>query len=362
VRFSSGIVVVIASAAIAHANPAAEKFFQDGRAAMKANKLPEACEAFRRSAELEAKAGTLLNLAACEEKRGRIATAWEAFVRAKTVAKAANDTVAAAEAEKRSTALFAKLPGLTVKQPSTRPPGFEVKRDGKPMLPAELDHEVVIDPGSYVIEASAPGHTPSSQTASIAVGQKLTIEIAALVADPSVTTAPATAATAPTTTTPPIAIDRKIVDEALDARRAGIGGYIGITTTSDLSLGIRFPLQIAPLGKGAIRAVPAIVYVREQDRFGDTSNDAEVLSLGGTVEYAGAVGPRFGVAAGLGGGVDIKDESYNDYTTRYGFGVARVSPTFKIGRAIDLAFHIQLKLTSDDVIGIGEVGVDYYFY
>src|SRR5687767_11970677 len=133
---------------------------------MEKGKLAEACEAFRRSQELEPRYGTALNLADCEEKRGKIATAWEAFVQARALANQKPDqhsAARAAEADRRATALAVKLPYLMVRAPN-RPAGFVLKRDGKDVASAELDHEVAIDPGRYELEASAPGHITWKQT------------------------------------------------------------------------------------------------------------------------------------------------------------------------------------------------------
>ena len=75
----STLVALIALAGTAVAGPAAEKLFQDGRTALAAGKLDEACDAFHGSENLEPRVGTLLNVADCEERRGRIATAWIEF-------------------------------------------------------------------------------------------------------------------------------------------------------------------------------------------------------------------------------------------------------------------------------------------
>src|SRR5436190_17417985 len=138
-----------------HASPAAEKLFEDGRRAFKEGKLDEACEAFRRSQELEARVGTLLNLGDCEEKRGKTATAWVAFVDATSLAKRKNDP-RAAEAEKRAQALADKLPHLRmiVIDPT---PGLVVKRHDQEVAPAELKVEVPIDPVTYKFDAWAAG-------------------------------------------------------------------------------------------------------------------------------------------------------------------------------------------------------------
>jgi hypothetical protein len=55
---------------------AAEALFLDGRRLMDLGKIDEACAKFDASEKPSPALGTLMNLADCEEKRGRIATAW----------------------------------------------------------------------------------------------------------------------------------------------------------------------------------------------------------------------------------------------------------------------------------------------
>jgi hypothetical protein len=53
----------------------AEVLFRDGRSLMTAGKVAEACAAFEQSQKLEPAVPTLINLAACREKLGQLATA-----------------------------------------------------------------------------------------------------------------------------------------------------------------------------------------------------------------------------------------------------------------------------------------------
>ena len=56
---------------------AAEVLFQEGRDAVQRGNWPLACSKFRESERLDPGVGTLMNLADCEEKIGRLASAWE---------------------------------------------------------------------------------------------------------------------------------------------------------------------------------------------------------------------------------------------------------------------------------------------
>ena len=56
-----------------------EALFEQGRAAMAAGSYDIACARFRDSDKLDPAVGTRFNLADCEERRGRLATAWSLF-------------------------------------------------------------------------------------------------------------------------------------------------------------------------------------------------------------------------------------------------------------------------------------------
>ena len=66
-----GALLAVASPAAAQVSRAEEKF-REGRTAMEAGDLATACAKFEESLSLEASIGPLLNLADCEEKRGRL--------------------------------------------------------------------------------------------------------------------------------------------------------------------------------------------------------------------------------------------------------------------------------------------------
>src|SRR6185295_4211554 len=55
---------------------AAEALFLRGRTEMKDGRFPAACESFSRSFQLDPAPGTALNLSLCEEKLGKVASAW----------------------------------------------------------------------------------------------------------------------------------------------------------------------------------------------------------------------------------------------------------------------------------------------
>ena len=70
----------VASAAEPHDAAAADVLFRRAKDALAAGNVDGACASFAESQRLDPAAGTLLNLADCEEKQGKLATAWQHFV------------------------------------------------------------------------------------------------------------------------------------------------------------------------------------------------------------------------------------------------------------------------------------------
>lgn len=140
---------------------AAEALFDEGRKLMDQKSYDAACAKFESSQRLAAGIGTLLYLADCYEKSGRVASAWATFREAASKAAAAGQQDRARIANDRAGALEPKLSKLTIRVGS-EVPGLEVKRNGTAVGRDIWGAPVPVDPGSYSIEARAPGKTPWS--------------------------------------------------------------------------------------------------------------------------------------------------------------------------------------------------------
>jgi hypothetical protein len=348
------VLLTVIAVSTAAASPAAEKLFQDGRALMTEGKLPEACDAFRRSNDLEPRVGTLLNLGNCEEKRGRIATAWATFIEARALAKRLKDARRAeadiAEADKRAAALAPKLPYLTIRVADAgRAPGIVVRRNGTDVPAAELGHDVPVDPGSYTLEASAPGYQRWSTTIELREGSRLSVDVPTLTAD-------ATAAVATGPTTAPTTITA--VAEPTHARRFAVGAAIGGSSDGDIIYGLRGVLTLAAVGAGSIRLVPSVFYARIPDA-SDVYQHYDLFAVGLAGEYVAPVTSKLFIASGLGFGVDITKDAYDNPLSTHAWAAARLSPTYRVG-PVDIGLHLQLVVATS-VVGLGELGVDYFF-
>lgn len=177
------VALGIASAANAQsASAQAETMFREGRTLLASGNVAEACAAFESSQQLEPAASTLINLAACRERNGQLATAWGLFV---DVARATRDAANASDrtlhqvALDRAARLEPRLSRLTITVPAgNHPDGLEILRDTGRLEPAMWDRALPVDGGSYRITARAPGAVPWTTTIAISAERdSKTIEI-----------------------------------------------------------------------------------------------------------------------------------------------------------------------------------------
>jgi hypothetical protein len=156
------------SSADAGSQAAAQALFDDARKAMAQGNYGAACPKFADSQKLDPGAGTLLNLANCYEKNGQTASAWATFKDAAAEAKKSGHADWEATARKRAAALEPTLSKLTIDVPQASVvDGLELHRDGVPMARAEWGVAIPVDPGSHVIDATAPHAHKWSTTVSV---------------------------------------------------------------------------------------------------------------------------------------------------------------------------------------------------
>ena len=162
--------IVVAMPASAGAQPAgaqADVLFREGRALMTAGKIAEACAAFEQSQKLEPAVTTLINLAACREKLGQLATAWGLFLEAERQTRSAGGKAAVQlnqVARDRAAKLEPRVPKLTISVPDkSKIDGLEILLNlevllNKESIPAGMwNRALPVDGGTYTITARAPG-------------------------------------------------------------------------------------------------------------------------------------------------------------------------------------------------------------
>jgi hypothetical protein len=213
------------AAAQARDAAAAEVLFTEGRTAFDAGEYVAACQKFEESQRLDPAAGTLINLAACYEKLGKLASAWETWREALRYLHRQDDRYPSVD--KRAQALESRLPRLELKLAVGTPPGASVTRDGVPLGAASLGVSLPVDPGKHVVVASAPQREPRQYVINIREGESKGLVVAPsnAIAASSAARPSATTATAPGKDAQPSSSARKTLGFAV----GGIG-VIGLAT------------------------------------------------------------------------------------------------------------------------------------
>jgi hypothetical protein len=203
------IVGIALIATLAHAqgasHAAAEALFNDAKRLLAAGQVHEACTKFAESQRLDPGAGTLLNLAACYEKEGRVASAWATYVEAQSLADKTGRAAWAQSAKKKAAELGTLVPKITITVLGATP-DLRVERDGALVPVAQFGSAIPVDPGKVRVAATAPKFKAWEKTLDVRAGESVSVAIPALVPEPAqATTATATEPpTAPTTTTAPL--------------------------------------------------------------------------------------------------------------------------------------------------------------
>jgi hypothetical protein len=182
---------------------------------MSQEKYSDACSKFEASQSLEAGLGTLLNLADCYEKVGRTASAWAEFLRAAALARRSDQPDREEIARERARLLEPLLTRLAIQVPrEAAVSGLVVKRGEVEVEQAAWGSPIPVDPGKYVVTASAPGRLPQEFKVELAapgetVQLQLTLLEEAPVAAPKLEPEPAPPAPppAPLTVAPAVQLD-----------------------------------------------------------------------------------------------------------------------------------------------------------
>jgi hypothetical protein len=245
----SAIIAQSAFCTLASANdPAtATMLFNEAKRLASAGSYVEACPKFEESQRLDPGIGTQYNLADCYEHVGRTASAWAMFQDAASAAKIAGQAARADVAHHRASALEAKVPKLTIVAPKNAT-GLEVRRNGELLGSVLWGNAIPVDPGSYTIEASAPGKKRWSSVATVGPnGANVTVTIPSLEdADLPVGAAPVPESSfEPAAQAAPPASESPALPHSASAQRTasavvasvgvvgiGIGAYFGVESFS----------------------------------------------------------------------------------------------------------------------------------
>lgn len=161
---------------------AADALFNEGKRLLAAGDVDHACAKFEASLQRLDQLGVRLNLADCHERQGRTATAWAEFREAASQADKRGDA-RAGYARQRVDALAPRLVKLQISVPSaTQLPGLTVLRDGAAVPSEAFGSPFPVNPGSYTIDASAPGYLAWSIHVDVKkLGEVVTVNVPRLV-------------------------------------------------------------------------------------------------------------------------------------------------------------------------------------
>jgi len=164
-----------AAPAYADESAAAEALFRAGRDASRKGQHAQACKLFRESYRLEPAAGTLLNIATCEEELRQLASAWQHYRGVLDALPRTDDR--AVLAAKRLAELDPRLPRVVIRKRRGAPADTVVRRGNAVLTEASFGVPLPIDPGEHDFVVEARGHEARTVTLRIAEGQKLELEV-----------------------------------------------------------------------------------------------------------------------------------------------------------------------------------------
>jgi len=166
--------------------------FNEGKDLAAHGKPAEACSKLEESERLDPGDGTRFHLANCYEQMGKTASAWSLFVKVADASKEAKKPDREKLARDRASSLEPKLSRLTItvsRQPTV--PGFDVRRNRIAVPPAQWGVPVPVDPGTYIISATAPGVTYWYAIKEVPWGGGVVNVVVPVLVDPSGADAPA---------------------------------------------------------------------------------------------------------------------------------------------------------------------------
>jgi hypothetical protein len=179
IRWGAALAILCAaSSARADDISRADQLFTEGKALMETD-LNGGCAKLDQSLALNPQAvGTLLNVALCDARLGKLATAVAHFTRARDMAREQGMKEHLEAAEAHLAALMPRVPHVTLKLADPRP-GTQIVVDDK-LVPQDRWADVLLDPGQHPVVVSAPGRVTFRTTIKIAEGERHDIAIPAL--------------------------------------------------------------------------------------------------------------------------------------------------------------------------------------
>jgi hypothetical protein len=180
---------VVLGTNVAYADQQSDKLFEDGRKLLDAGDAKGACEKFDKAILIDpTAAGTMLNLGLCNEKLGKWATSLYWFRKAQTAAAEAGMKPFEQTAKDKTAVLAGKVATISVTfSTGDAPADTKVKIDRRDIALNEVSR-IEVDPGTHVIDASAPNMKNYHQSFDVAdkPGQGPTLSVTFVVGSNSI--------------------------------------------------------------------------------------------------------------------------------------------------------------------------------
>jgi hypothetical protein len=271
-----------------------DALFREGKRRLAELDYGRACAMFAESFRLDPATGTLLALAICHERQGKLASAFREYEIVVARCKGEGRPDREQAARDKVTALQQQLSTLTIKTAEGQEvAGLEVRINGALIAPVDLARPLAVDGGIHAIEVAAPGKQTWHGSVSVpAHAAAKTVVIPPL--DDVVAVPVVTVAVAPLPR-PAVAPTRRTVDTAHTAERTGSSGLSGAQWVGIGTMG----LGVAAFGTGTGFALRALSKNRESS----SGCDGDVCTASGRQDRlaARAAGNAASVAFVVGG-------------------------------------------------------------
>jgi serine/threonine-protein kinase len=154
----------------------ADALFEKARALLKAGHAEDACPLLEKSHKLDPALGTLLNLADCNERIGKLASAYLLFNEAKAWADRTREHVRSAAAAEHLAALRSRLSWLALSADDP-PPALTVRVNEATIALGPTAQSVPVDSGEITVIATCDGYERFTSTLRVGTAQTVAVVI-----------------------------------------------------------------------------------------------------------------------------------------------------------------------------------------
>ncbi|HKY39109.1 MAG TPA: hypothetical protein VJN18_24390 [Polyangiaceae bacterium] len=156
---------------------AADAAFVEGVKLLKQDRCQDAMAKFRESERLELASGTLLNLAYCEARLGRVASAWLTYHRARALARAQNKPQHEKLAREQADKLAPDVPRVTITLEGDALRKLTIDVDGQSLPLEQALESIPLDPGTHRVSTQLENGQSWAQVIKLGRAQQVAIQI-----------------------------------------------------------------------------------------------------------------------------------------------------------------------------------------